>query len=62
MRENVTIAVVAPLQPEDFFDRLWEGVWEAAFDLSSFGVGVVNLTTDHHDASGQREISDVTTW
>jgi len=56
VRENVTIAVVAPLQPEDFFDRLWEGVWEATFDLSSFGVQVENLTTEHHDAAGQREI------
>ena len=56
MRENVAIAVVAPLQPEDFFDRLWEGVWEATFDLSSFGVQVENLTTEHHDVAGQREI------
>ncbi|HEX4596143.1 MAG TPA: diguanylate cyclase [Bryobacteraceae bacterium] len=56
MRENVTIAVVAPVQPEDFFDRLWEGVWEATFDLNSFGVQVQNLTTDHHDAQDQREI------
>jgi diguanylate cyclase (GGDEF)-like protein len=56
MPENVTIAVIAPVQPEDFFDRLWEGVWEATFDLNSFGVQVVNLTTDHHDAPGQREI------
>jgi diguanylate cyclase (GGDEF)-like protein len=56
VRENVTIAVVAPVQPDDFFDHLWEGVWEATFDLSSFGVQVVNLTTDHHDAPGQREI------
>jgi len=56
MREKVTIAVVAPVQQEDFFDRLWEGVWEATFDLNSFGVQVVNMTTDHHDASGQREM------
>ena len=56
MRENVTIAVVAPVQPEDIFDRLWEGVWEATFDLSSFRVQVENLATDHYDAAGQREI------
>jgi diguanylate cyclase (GGDEF)-like protein len=56
VRENVTIAVVAPVQPEDFFDRLWEGVWEATFDLSSFGVQVQNLTTDQHDPQAQREI------
>jgi len=56
VRENVTIAVVAPVQPEDFFDRLWEGVWEATFDLSSFGVQVQNLTTEQHDPQAQREI------
>ena len=56
MRENVTIAVVAPVQPEDFFDRLWEGVWEATFDLSSFGVQVQNLPTERHDVTGQREL------
>ena len=56
VREKVTIAVVAPVRPEDFFDRLWEGVWEATFDLSSFGVEVENLTTDHHDTAGQQKI------
>ncbi len=56
MRENVTIAVVAPVQPEDFFDRLWEGVWEATFDLSSFGAQVQNLTTDQQETEAQREI------
>jgi len=56
VRENVIIAVVAPVQPEDFFDRVWEGVWEATFDLSSFGVQVQNLTTDQHDPQAQREI------
>ena len=56
MREKVTIAVVAPVQPEDFFDRLWEGVWEATFDLSSFGMQVQNLTTEQHNPQAQREI------
>ena len=56
MRENVTIAVVAPVQPEDFFDLMWEGVWESTFDLSSFGVHVHNLTTSQHDTAGQRDI------
>ena len=50
MRDNVTIAIIAPLQPEDFFDRLWQGVWEATFDLSSFGVEVQNLTTQNDSA------------
>jgi diguanylate cyclase (GGDEF)-like protein len=56
VRENVTIAVIAPVQPEDFFDRLWEGVWEATFDLSSFGVHVQNLTTEQNNRHAQREI------
>ena len=56
MRDNVTIAIIAPVQPEDFFDLLWQGVWEATFDLSSFGVEVQNLTTQYDDVYGQRKI------
>lgn len=56
MKENVSIAIVAPVQPEDFFDLLWEGVWEATFDLSSFGAEVQNLTTERPDVDGQRRI------
>jgi diguanylate cyclase (GGDEF)-like protein len=52
----VTIAIVAPSQPEDFFDLLWQGVWEATFDLSSFGVEVQNLTTKRHDVGEQRRL------
>lgn len=40
MRGDISIAVVAPTQPEDFFDLVWQGVWEATFDLASFGVQV----------------------
>ncbi len=56
MRDKVTIAIIAPLQPEDFFDLLWQGVWEATFDLASFGVEVQNLTTQNDDVQGQRTI------
>ena len=56
MPESVTIAVIAPVQPEDFYDLLWQGVWEATFDLASFGVQVENLTTDHIDVAHQRTI------
>ena len=56
MRENITLAVIAPAQPEDFFDLLWQGVWEATFDLSSFGVEVQDLTTQQRDIGGQRNI------
>ena len=56
MKGDVSIAIVAPVQPEDFFDQLWQGVWEATFDLASFGVQVQNLTTDRYDVPGQRQI------
>ncbi len=59
MRDNVTIAIIAPLKPEDFFDLLWQGVWEATFDLSSFGAEVQNLTTDDGDVREQRKILEM---
>ncbi len=55
MRE-ASIAIIAPLQPEDFFDLLWQGVWEATFDLAPFGVQVRNLPTERYDVAGQREM------
>ena len=55
MRE-ASIAIIAPLQPEDFFDLLWQGVWEATFDLAPFGVQVRNLPTERYDVAGQQEI------
>jgi diguanylate cyclase (GGDEF)-like protein len=54
--ENIAIAIVAPIQPEEFYDEVWEGVWEATFDLAAFGVHVENLTTDHRDVERQRQI------
>jgi diguanylate cyclase (GGDEF)-like protein len=59
MRDKVTIAIIAPVHPDDFFDLLWQGVWEATFDLSSFGVEVQNLTTQDDDVSGQRKILEM---
>ncbi len=56
MRDKFTIAIIAPLEPEDFFDLLWQGVWEATFDLSSFGVDVQDLTTRGGDGREQRKI------
>ncbi len=56
MPENTTIAVIAPVQPEDYYDLVWQGVWEATFDLASFGVQVENLTTERHDVVGQRDL------
>jgi len=57
--DNVTLAIIAPLQPEDFFDLLWQGAWEATFDLSSFGVEVQDLTTESQDVEGQRGILEM---
>ena len=34
MRANVTTPVIAPNQPENFFDLLGQGVCEATFDLA----------------------------
>src|ERR1700736_6389673 len=59
MRDNVTIAIIAPIEPEDFFDLLWQGVWDATFDLSSFGVEVQNLTTQRDDVGEQRKIMEM---
>ncbi|HTW67083.1 MAG TPA: diguanylate cyclase [Bryobacteraceae bacterium] len=59
MGENVTIAVIAPVQPDDFFDLLWQGVWEATFDLSSFGVEVQDLTTERKDVAEQRRMLEM---
>lgn len=56
MDENIAIAILAPVQPEDFFDLVWQGVWEATFDLGSFDVQVRDLTTEWWDLDGQREI------
>ncbi|HYL78893.1 MAG TPA: diguanylate cyclase [Bryobacteraceae bacterium] len=56
MRGDVSIAIVAPAKPEDYFDLLWQGVWEATFDLGCFGVQVRNITTGHCDLDGQRQI------
>jgi diguanylate cyclase (GGDEF)-like protein len=59
VRKSVTIAILAPSQPEDFFDLLWQGVWEATFDLSSFGVEVQNLTTSRADAGEQMRVLEM---
>ena len=56
MREDISIAIIAPTEPEDFFDVLWQGVWEATFDLAAFGVQVQNLTTPRSDVAGQQDI------
>jgi diguanylate cyclase (GGDEF)-like protein len=54
--QEASIAIIAPLQPEDFFDLLWQGVWEATFDLAPFGVQVRNLPTERYNVAGQLEI------
>jgi diguanylate cyclase (GGDEF)-like protein len=53
---EASIAIIAPLEPEDFFDLLWQGVWEATFDLAPFGVEVRNLPTERDNVREQQEI------
>ncbi|MGA2736556.1 MAG: diguanylate cyclase [Bryobacteraceae bacterium] len=50
------IAVIAPQEPEAFFDLLWQGVWEATFDIAQFGVEVADITQPRHDIGAQRAI------
>jgi len=54
--QEASIAIVAPLQPEDFFDLLWQGVWEATFDLGPFGVQVRDLPSERYSVKEQQEI------
>jgi diguanylate cyclase (GGDEF)-like protein len=54
--QQASIAIIAPLQPDEFFDLLWQGVWEATFDLAPFGVQVRNLPTEHYSVREQQEI------
>jgi diguanylate cyclase (GGDEF)-like protein len=50
----VRIVVIAPQEPAAFFDLLWQGVWEATFDIAQFGVEVADLTPPRHDVEAQR--------
>ena len=54
--QEASIAIIAPLEPEDFFDLLWQGVWEATFDLAPFGVQVRNLPTQRYNVREQQDI------
>jgi diguanylate cyclase (GGDEF)-like protein len=54
--QEASIAIIAPLQPEDFFDLLWQGVWEATFDLAPFGVQVRNLPTERYNVREQQAL------
>ena len=50
------IVVIAPQEPAAFFDLLWQGVWEATFDIAQFGVEVADVTPPRHDVEAQRSI------
>jgi len=52
----VRIVVIAPKEPAAFFDLLWQGVWEATFDIAQFGVEVADVTPPRHDLAAQRTI------
>lgn len=53
--KSITIAVVAPLEPLDFFEVFWEGVWSAAYELAPLGVCVFTVTTASLDAGEQSQ-------
>ena len=56
MKSSVHIAVIAPTDPAEFFDLLWEGVWSATFELSPFGVQIDTFKTLGHDIDAQTVI------
>lgn len=56
MKSAVRIAVIAPSVPAEFFDLLWEGIWSAVSELSSFGVQVDTFKTNGHDLDHQAAI------
>ena len=49
--KSITIAVIAPREPFEFFDLVWEGVWSAAYELAPLGVEVRTVSTRHYDIS-----------
>jgi diguanylate cyclase (GGDEF)-like protein len=53
--KGVTIAVVAPIEPLEFFEVFWEGVWSAAYELAPFGVRVLTVTTASFDPAEQSQ-------
>lgn len=53
--KNVTIAVVAPQEPFEFFSDFWEGVWSAAYELAPLGVQVNNILVENLDARLQAQ-------
>lgn len=55
MKKPSRISVIAPAEPAEFFDLLWEGVWSATFELSSFGVSVETIQTQGHDFTAQSQ-------
>jgi diguanylate cyclase (GGDEF)-like protein len=53
--KSVTIAVVAPQEPFEFFSDFWEGVWSAAYELAPLGVQVNNILIETLDAGLQAQ-------
>ena len=50
------IVVIAPKEPAAFFDLLWEGVWDATFDIAQSGAEVADITPPRYDVEAQRSI------
>ena len=55
-RKPIHISVLAPGEPAEFFDLLWEGIFSANFELSPFGVQVHTHQLPGHDVGMQKKI------
>ncbi|MEX2260860.1 MAG: HD domain-containing phosphohydrolase [Bryobacteraceae bacterium] len=53
---DLTIAVIAPDKPGEFFDLLWQGVRRALSELAIFGVQGRLFSTGGHDPAAARKI------
>ncbi len=53
---TVTIAVIAPQEPFEFFDGFWDGAWSAAHEMAPLGVRVLTHSTPGLDANEQARL------
>ena len=52
----VTIAVVAPQEPFEYYQLFWDGVWSAAHELAPLGVRVLTAATPIAEWSEQAKV------
>ncbi len=56
LSHNISLAVIAPQQPGEFFELLWQGIQSAAAELSVLGVNILAIATPQHDAEREQQI------